>query len=924
MSIEMLQPVSQSLLEMKYLQKGEKTKEELLDRVASALAQVESKKLRDSFTKKFRRALDYCILGGRINASAGVEGSLATWINCFVEPVGDSVFSDDEDGIPGIMQAVKEAAQTMRLGGGVGYNFSRIRPKGSLIKGTQTEASGPISFMEIFNAMCGTVISSGLRRGAQMGILYCHHPDIEEFIVCKKVTDFNTPYHKRPFSNFNLSVAITDDFMHAVINDLDFELVHKAQPSEEQIKNGAYLREDGLWVYKKIRAKELYDKIMKATYERAEPGVIFIDTINKKNNLRYIELIEATNPCGEQCLPAYGCCDLGHLNLTKFVTPYWDLGGAYFDYNLLAEMTTYLVRMLDNVLDATHWPLEKQAIEAKNKRRIGVGFTGLADALALLGLKYNSEEALKVSEKIIKTIRDHAYLASIELAREKGSFPLLDVDKYLEEGTFASSLPDYIKELIKKYGIRNSHLLSLAPTGTGSVTLGNNCSSGCEPIFDYEQIRYVRMPDDTRKEMKLYDYAYLKYKEAFPDKEIPEHFQTIFDLSAKDHLAMMKTLAPYIDSSLSKTVNLPSDYPFEDFKDLYLEAWKCGLKGLTTYRPNDEVGAVLVSSKDNKVKATNDRESRIKLDKVIDHTKLPFIHMSDYVDPLFTDSSSVFIKCPYGDFKIHVNYHVERENYPIEVWVNGESIPRGLDVVARLISEDMKIKDTRWIEFKLNSLEKANGLEFYTQFYWEKEPTLVKSPVSALAKVLKYFYAKIDTIYKDSHSYVDYILFDKEPKTNTYGTLSWTVDIKNPSTQDDFVLFVKELELEDGSIRPYSVWFAGEYPKTFDAISRLLSLDMRVTDTTWIKEKLLKLTKYKEAQGDFFAPIPGEKKQKSYPSTLAYVAHLLLYRYEELSLIDKVEYDEHSHKKCPECGSKLMKYNGCDKCTQCGYIGSCG
>jgi len=330
-----------------------------------------------------------------------------------------------------------------------------------------------------------------------------------------------------------------------------------------------------------------------------------------------------TANCGEQALPPYGCCDLGHINLTKFVeSTVWDSQFPTFNWAKMADVVGILVRMLDNVLTATPWPLEEQRLESLNKRRIGIGFTGLGDVLCMMGLPYNSEMGREFAENIMITIRDKAYLASVELALEKGHFPLFDADKYLEEGTFASTLPKHIKDSIRQNGIRNSHLLSLAPTGTGSITFGNNCSSGCEPIFDLETTRYVRQKDDSRKEVKLYDYAYLNYLSSGKDpKEASKYFQTTFDLQANDHILMLEALAKHVDSAVSKTINLPVDYPFEDFKAIYMNAWKAGLKGITTYRPNDETGSVLVSDKDKKK-----QQEVIKLDSRIKLEKLPQEH----------------------------------------------------------------------------------------------------------------------------------------------------------------------------------------------------------------------------------------------------------------------------------------------------------
>lgn len=423
-----LQDCSRAILLEKYARDNESTPEQVLDRVAKALAENEVEP--DSLEPVFREALDYTVLGGRINASAGVKGLKTTWANCFVQPVYDSL-NESHEGQPSIMKAAAQASETMRLGGGVGYDFSKIRPKGSWIEKTKSYASGPLSYMEVFNAMCATVISAGARRGAQMGILRCDHPDILDFIVCKRVDDPGMAADRKPFKNFNLSVAVTDELMNAVCHDEQFELVHSAKPSPTQIAAGATQRSDGQWVYRTIRAKELYESIMRATYARAEPGVVFIDHINSDNNLRYCEQIEATNPCGEEPLPPYGCCDLGHLVLSRFVrTSVWE-GTPDFDWEGFQRIAPVVVRMLDNVLDLTPWPLPEQQQEAMNKRRIGVGITALADTLIMMGLRYSSPEGRDFAERMMRTLRDTVYEASVELALERGAFPLFDPDKYL-------------------------------------------------------------------------------------------------------------------------------------------------------------------------------------------------------------------------------------------------------------------------------------------------------------------------------------------------------------------------------------------------------------------------------------------------------------------------------------------------------------
>ncbi|MBL1437445.1 MAG: adenosylcobalamin-dependent ribonucleoside-diphosphate reductase [Rhodobacteraceae bacterium] len=553
---------------------GEAMVEAIRARVARALAEGDSGASETTFRDAMARGF---IPGGRVNSAAGADIKSATLINCFVQPVGDSV-SSTVDGKVGIYHALRQAAETMRRGGGVGYDFSSIRPRGSLVAGTDSAASGPVSYMHVFNQSCATVESAGARRGAQMGVLRVDHPDIEEFISAKR--------SKGQLSNFNISVGVSDAFMEAVDKDVEFDLIHKAEPFEAGSQNTA-----GLWIYKTIRARDIWHQIMRNTYEAAEPGVLFLDRINAENNLHYCEIIEATNPCGEIPIPDHGCCCLGSMNLTKFVED--PFGAARFDSEGFADVVTTAVRMLDNVLDVTVWPLEEQAKEAMNKRRIGLGFTGLGDALIMLGLRYDSADARDFAADVTRQMRDAAYRASIELAKEKGAFPLLEAEKFLASG-MASRLPDDIRADITKHGLRNSHLLSIAPTGTISLAFGDNCSGGIEPAFSWHYTRKKREPDGSMAEYLVEDHAYRLYREAGGDEaNLPEAFVGAMEISAQDHMQMQAAIQPYICAAISKTVNVPAEYPFEDFEALYMQAWKAGLKGITTYRPNDITGSVL-------------------------------------------------------------------------------------------------------------------------------------------------------------------------------------------------------------------------------------------------------------------------------------------------------------------------------------------
>lgn len=578
------QAISQDVLAEKYLADGEQSEQDLFARVARALAAVEKPEIQAHWEQKFLLNLQLGAIGaGRIMAAAGLD-TKATLINCFVQPVADATNGFDTQGNPGIYTALSQAAETMRRGGGVGYDFSNLRPRGALVRGTNSNASGPCSFIDVFDASCTTVESAGARRGAQMGVLRIDHPDVLEFITAKR--------QKGRWNNFNVSVGVSNAFMQAVRDDAEWELVHVASPSEAQIQAGAHRRDDGLWVYQSQPARTLWDAIMRSAYDFAEPGILFLDNINADNNLWYAEQIAATNPCGEQPLPPYGCCDLGPVILTRFVreafTPQ-----AFFDLEAFRAAVAVQVRMLDNVLDATVWPLPEQQREAQQKRRIGVGFTGLGDALILLGLHYASDEGLQQAETIARNMRDAAYAASVELAREKGAFPLLNAKQYLKSG-FAKRLPKELRADIRKHGLRNSHLLSIAPTGTVSLAFADNASNGIEPAFSWTYTRKKRTADGGEQFYTVQDHAYRLYKALHGDEApLPECFVSALELSASEHVAMMRCVQPFIDTSISKTVNIPADYPFEDFKHLYMECWEAGLKGCATYRPNDTLGAVL-------------------------------------------------------------------------------------------------------------------------------------------------------------------------------------------------------------------------------------------------------------------------------------------------------------------------------------------
>lgn len=641
-------PIAEQIWDMKYRLKDAESKpidlsiEDSWRRVARDLASVEKNPAH--WEERFFAALeDFKFLpAGRILAGAGT-GRSVTLFNCFV-------MGTIPDSMAGIFEMLKEAALTMQQGGGIGYDFSTIRPRGAVVKGVAADASGPLSFMDVWDAMCRTIMSAGSRRGAMMATMRCDHPDIEQFIEAKQ--------DSARLRMFNLSVLVTDDFMDAVKADGSWDLVFEGK------------------VYHTVKARDLWNRIMRATYDFAEPGVIFIDRINKANNLNYVETIAATNPCGEQPLPPYGACLLGSVNLARLVDAPFS-AKARLNPEALDTLVRTAVRMMDNVVDASRFPLPQQEAEAHAKRRIGLGVTGLADALLMLGLRYGAKDAVEQTRVWMKSIARSAYLASVDLAKEKGAFPLFEADAYLNSG-FMQRMDDDVRQAVREHGIRNALLTSIAPTGTISLYAGN-VSSGIEPVFAYAYTRKVLQKDGSRTEEEVVDYAVQMWRDLKGDAPLPDYFTNAQTLAPLDHVAMQAAAQEWVDSSISKTINCPEDISFEAFKDVYMAAWDLGCKGCTTYRPNDVTGSVLSVSETTEKAPEAD-------------TGADVVYLTEPLDrPSALEGATYKLKFPGSEHAIYITINdVVQAGHrrPFEVFINSKNMEHYAWTVAltRMIS----------------------------------------------------------------------------------------------------------------------------------------------------------------------------------------------------------------------------------------------
>lgn len=683
------QPICEQIWGQKYRFKTERegfksdeSVEDTWHRIASACADVprlhNNQEEKEALEQRFFEALDdfKFLPAGRIQAGAGTARNV-TLFNCFV-------MGTIPDSLSGIFDMLKEAALTMQQGGGIGYDFSTLRPKGALVKKVEADASGPLTFMDVWDAMCKTIMSAGSRRGAMMATMSCDHPDIEDFIHAKQ-----DPLRLR---NFNVSVLVTDAFMEAVKKDKDWDLKFSGK------------------VYKTVKAKELWDTILKNTYAFAEPGVIFIDRINKENNLWFIEDIRATNPCGEQPLPPYGACLLGSVNLVKFVQNPFSTS-AEIDVNGLEKTVRTAVRLLDSVIDTSNFPLEAQREEAMNKRRMGLGVTGLADMLFMIGHRYGSEGAVDVTDGIMRRIAIAAYEESIQMAKELGCAPVLqtkEARKQFIQSGFMKRMPKYIRDGVLEHGIRNALLLSIAPTGTISMFAGN-VSSGVEPIFAPFYDRKVTQDNGEKEVERVSVYSVHEFFKAGFTTESEwwvNYMATAQDLSPHDHNVMQAAAQKWVDSSISKTVNVPEDISYEEFKEVYMESYVLGCKGCTTYRPNDVTGSVLSVPTEEK-----------KAEPEVEIPEIPVLNESSVMDrPDAVDGTTYKLRWHGDAFYVTFNHVLHGNEYvPFEMFIvtKNPDAQAWTSALTRMISAVFRRGgDVRFVVEELKNVFDPKGGQF--------------------------------------------------------------------------------------------------------------------------------------------------------------------------------------------------------------------
>jgi len=678
--------INSEIWHKKYRFGDEKTPDDTALRVAKHVANGEK-----TLTAAFYEAIVSLkfIPGGRILAYAGTGNPKATFSNCYV-------MGEIEDSMEGIMKSLGESALTMKAGGGIGMNFSTLRPYGDRVGGTNSIASGPVSFMEMWNAMSRTISGVGDRKGAMNAVLNADHPDIEAFIMAKKDNTGETPVLEK----FTLAAGISDDCMKAVEINGEWDLRYQGAK------------------YKTVKARDLFRLIVENNWGKAEPGVMFVDTINSMNNLWYCEKINATNPCGELPMPPYGACNLGSINLTQFVAdPFTE--GAQIDREGLMRTVRTAVRFLDNVIDLNYYPIPEQREKSLQTRRIGLGVMGLGSMMAMMGVKYGSEESLKVVEQVFGNIRNTSYRESIRLAKEKGAFPMYDKEKYLM-GKFIACLPDGLRKELEKHGIRNSHLLTIAPTGT-TAQLAGNVSSGVEPLFSLE---YVRRNDG--QEIIVRDYAWQKYLEVAKTDEAPDFFVTAHDLSWREHIAVMAECQKYIDSAISKTINLPKEITIEEMMDIYTEAWKVGLKGCTVYREGSLDVEIL----------------KKKEDKQEDKQK---VHNNGKTGrPYQLEGKTFKVKEPGGKHAFYLTFtHSNNKNgssTPYELFINTKdpSVEEWTKALGRLVSAVFRnVDDPTFLADELREIYSHSG------FFSASRRKYVPSLIAEFGEVMKDYFREI-------------------------------------------------------------------------------------------------------------------------------------------------------------------------------------